>query len=114
MEKRKEGAAPSSALGKVLHRRATPRLQYALFHWARTAVQHDKISKARYSTLRARGHSHARLLKDASWRPLRTVKGFALFRILNGFWSENSDQKPFNLYGSIGSTTASMATAWIW
>jgi hypothetical protein len=63
------GQAPvSRRSGKsriVLRRYAcNPRLQSALHHWARIAVQHDPISKQRYAELRRRGCGHA---------PLRTV-----------------------------------------
>ena len=34
------------------------RLANAMYHWARTAVQHDPRSRAKYVALRSRGHSH--------------------------------------------------------
>ena len=46
------------------------RLRNAMYHWARTAVQHDDICKAKYSTLRNRGHSHARALRGVGDRLL--------------------------------------------
>ena len=46
------------------------RLRNAMHHWARTAVQHDDICKAKYSTLRERGHSHARALRSVGDRLL--------------------------------------------
>jgi transposase len=46
------------------------RLQNALYHWARVAVQHDEISRNRYAALRRRGHSHARALRTVADRLL--------------------------------------------
>jgi len=40
------------------------RLSNAAFNWARVAVQHDPISKAKYEALRARGHGHPRALRS--------------------------------------------------
>ena len=49
---------------------AHPRLRDALYHWARVAVQHDPVSKAKYAALRARGHGHARALRSVADRLL--------------------------------------------
>ena len=46
------------------------RLQNAVYHWARVAVQHDPISRQRYAELRRRGHSHARALRGVADRLL--------------------------------------------
>jgi transposase len=46
------------------------RLQNALHHWARTAMQHDPVSKQRYAELRRRGHGHARALRTIGDRLL--------------------------------------------
>ena len=46
------------------------RLQNAVYHWARVAIQHDPISRQRYAELRRRGHSHARALRGVSDRLL--------------------------------------------
>jgi transposase len=46
------------------------RLQKAVYHWARVAIQHDPISRHRYATLRRRGHSHARALRGVADRLL--------------------------------------------
>lgn len=46
------------------------RLQNALYHWARGAVQHDPVSKQRYAELRRRGHDHARALRTVGDRLL--------------------------------------------
>ena len=49
------------------------RLANAVYHWARTAVQHDSISRAKYATLRARGHSHGRALRSIADRLLNVA-----------------------------------------
>ena len=69
------GQAPvSRRSGKkwiVLRRYAcNRRLQNALYHWARGAMQHDPISKQRYAELRQRGHGHARALRTIGDRLL--------------------------------------------
>ena len=46
------------------------RLQNAVYHWARVAIQHDPISRQRYAELRRRGHSHARALRGVADRLL--------------------------------------------
>jgi transposase len=46
------------------------RLRDAVYHWARTATQHDPRSRARYQALRARGHSHGRALRTVGDRLL--------------------------------------------
>jgi transposase len=46
------------------------RLSKAVYHWARTARQHDPISQARYAALRQRGHSHGRALRSVADRAL--------------------------------------------
>jgi transposase len=46
------------------------RLQNALHHWGRSAVQHDPVSKQRYAELRRRGHGHARALRTIGDRLL--------------------------------------------
>ena len=69
------GAAPitkrSGKSKSVLMRRAVhTRLRNALHHWARTAVQHDPRSKAKYAALRGRGHGHSRALRSVGDRLL--------------------------------------------
>jgi transposase len=55
----------------VLRRQAcNNRLQSAVYHWGRVAVQHDPISQQRYAELRRRGHSHARALRGVADRLL--------------------------------------------
>lgn len=46
------------------------RLQTAVYHWARVAIQRDPISRQRYAELRRRGHSHARALRGVADRLL--------------------------------------------
>lgn len=46
------------------------RLRNAVHYWSQVAVQHDALSKAKYNTLRARGHSHARALRSVGDRLL--------------------------------------------
>lgn len=50
-----------------------PRLRNAVFQWARVAVQHDPLSKAKYDALRARGHGHARALRSVADRLLNVL-----------------------------------------
>jgi transposase len=63
------GAAPvTRRSGKrllVVQRHAcNTRLQNVLYHWGRTAIQHDPVSRQRYAALRQRGHGHARALRS--------------------------------------------------
>jgi transposase len=46
------------------------RLQTAIWHWSRVAIQRDEISKRRYAELRRRGQSHARALRSIGDRLL--------------------------------------------
>ena len=69
------GVAPvtrQSGKYKLVMRRvaAHDRLRDAVYHWARVAVQHDPVSKAKYAALRGRGHSHARALRSVADRLL--------------------------------------------
>lgn len=58
----------------VLRRQACHRrLANPVYHWARTATQHDKISRAKYAALRARGHSHGRALRSVADRLLNVA-----------------------------------------
>src|SRR5215469_15984335 len=50
-----------------------PRLQNALYHWARVAVQHDPRSRAKYAALRLRGHGHAPALRSVGDRLLNVA-----------------------------------------
>lgn len=49
------------------------RLANAVYHWARTATQHDPISKAKYAALRARGKTHGRALRTVADRLLNVA-----------------------------------------
>jgi len=49
------------------------RLANAMYHWARVAVQHDPRSKAKYASLRSRGHSHGRALRSVTDRLLNVA-----------------------------------------
>jgi transposase len=72
------GVAPvSRRSGKswiVLRRYAcNPRLANAMYHWARVAVQLDPTSRAKYASLRSRGHSHGRALRSVADRLLNVA-----------------------------------------
>jgi transposase len=54
----------------VMRRACHLRLRSAVYHWARVAMQHDEVSKARYHALRSRGHSHGRALRSVADRLL--------------------------------------------
>lgn len=69
------GAAPvTRRSGKqrfVIRRLAcNGRLQIALYHWSRVAIQHDAAARRRYDALRQRGHGHARALRGVGDRLL--------------------------------------------
>jgi transposase len=49
------------------------RLREALYHWARTSIQHDAAARAYYDALRARGRGHARALRSVGDRWLRIL-----------------------------------------
>jgi transposase len=46
------------------------RLQSAVHHWSRVAIQHDAAARRRYDALRRRGHGHARALRSVGDRLL--------------------------------------------
>ena len=46
------------------------RLQQAVYHWARVSAQCDVHSRAHYTALRQRGHSHPRALRGVADRLL--------------------------------------------
>jgi transposase len=46
------------------------RLQNAIHHWSRVAIQHDATARRRYDALRQRGHGHARALRGVADRLL--------------------------------------------
>ena len=53
--------------------RCNTRLRNALYHWARTSVQHDPRSRQQYARLRAVGHSHGRALRGVADRLLTVL-----------------------------------------
>ena len=53
--------------------RCNTRLRNALYHWARTSMQHDSRSKQQYARLRAVGHSHGRALRGVADRLLTVL-----------------------------------------
>ena len=58
----------------VVRRQAcNQRLSNAMYHWARVATQHDGVSRAKYSALRKRGHSHGRALRSVADRLLNVA-----------------------------------------
>lgn len=73
------GAAPvTKRSGKrtfLVHMRyaCKRRVRQALYHWARTSIQHDAAARAYYDRLRARGHHHARALRSVGDRWLRIL-----------------------------------------
>jgi transposase len=73
------GAAPvTKRSGKrvfLVHMRyaCKHRLRQAVYHWARTSIQHDAAARAYYDALRARGHQHARALRSVTDRWLRIL-----------------------------------------
>ena len=46
------------------------RLRTTVYHWSRTAIQHDERCRRRYAELRKRGHSHGRALRTVADRLL--------------------------------------------
>lgn len=54
----------------VRRRSAHARLRDAVYHWARSAIHLDPVSKAKYAALRGRGHGHARALRSVADRLL--------------------------------------------
>lgn len=52
----------------VMRRSCNERLRDALYHWCRVSVQCDNQSKAHYTQLRAKGHSHGRALRGVGDR----------------------------------------------
>lgn len=58
----------------VVRRQAcSDRLSNAVYHWSRVAVQCDARSRAKYATLRGRGHSHGRALRSVADRLLNVA-----------------------------------------
>jgi hypothetical protein len=58
----------------VIRRQAChDRLANAMYHWAFVAMQHDPRSRAKYTELRSRGHSHGRALRSVADRLLNVA-----------------------------------------
>jgi len=66
------------------------RLRQAMYHWARTSIQHDAATRQYYEALRARGHHFARALRSVADRWLRILIAMLRSRSLY-------DSKRFNL-----------------
>src|SRR5882724_4877041 len=64
------------------------RLQSAVHHWSRVALQHDAATRRRYDALRQRGHGHARALRGVGDRLL-----FALCATLKNQTPYDADHK---------------------
>jgi hypothetical protein len=58
------------------------RLRNALYHWARASMQKDAVTKLKYGSLRARGHSHGRALRGVADGLLRLLFGMLKSRTL--------------------------------
>lgn len=51
------------------------RLREAAYHWSRTSVIHDSLSREKYKAMRAKGHSHPRALRSIADGLLRVFIG---------------------------------------
>ena len=71
---------------------AHPRLRDAVYHWARVAVQHDPVSKAKYAALRARGHRHGRALRSVADRLLAVA--CAMLKSQTTFRAAHPEEQP--------------------
>lgn len=60
----------------------TARLRQAMYHWARTSIQHDDGARRYYEQLRARGHQYARALRSVADRWLRILVAMLRTRAL--------------------------------
>ncbi|MEH2556262.1 transposase [Bradyrhizobium algeriense] len=58
------------------------RLQTAVHHWSRVAIQRDAAARRRYDALRQRGHGHARALRGVADRLLSALCATLTHRIL--------------------------------
>ncbi|HEY7194356.1 MAG TPA: IS110 family transposase [Gemmatimonadales bacterium] len=57
----------------VMRHACNGRLREAVYHWARTSVQHDERSAIAYAAARGRGHTHGRALRSVADRLLRIL-----------------------------------------
>jgi transposase len=82
------GAAPvtkrSGKRAPFVHMRygCKRQLRQALYHWSRTSIQRDTVARTYYSSLRTRGHSHARALRSVADRWLRILVAMLKTRTL--------------------------------
>ena len=54
----------------IMRHACNARLRNAVYHWARVAAQHDPRARQLYASLRARGHTHGRALRQLADRHL--------------------------------------------
>ncbi len=57
----------------IMRHACNTRLRNAAYHWARVSAQKDAHSRAQYTALRQRGHSHGRALRSVADRQLRIL-----------------------------------------
>jgi len=57
----------------VMRQGCNERLRNALYHWARTSVVWNPVSKNTYAQMRSRGHSHGRALRGMADRWLKVL-----------------------------------------
>lgn len=69
-------------LNVIMRKACNGRLRNAMYHWCRVSVQRDPVSKAKYSALRAKGHSHGRSLRTIGDANLRLLFGMLKNRTL--------------------------------
>jgi transposase len=62
-------------LSVIMRQACNERLRNALYHWARVSMQKDPVTKLKYASLRARGHSHGRALRGICDGLLRLLFG---------------------------------------
>jgi transposase len=69
-------------LSVMMRQACNERLRNSVYHWSRVSVQKDMISRLKYSSLRARGHSHGRALRSVADGLLRQLFGMLKSRSL--------------------------------
>jgi len=67
----------------LMRRGCKERLRNALCHWARVSVVRDPKSKNLYAAMRARGHSHGRVLRGMANRWLQVLISVLRHKTLN-------------------------------
>lgn len=65
-----------------MRRGCNPRLRNAFYHWARVSTSCDPASRAYYSDLRRRGHTHGRALRSVADRWIRILMAMLRDRTL--------------------------------